>query len=158
MDSSALFSELIRLETELWDAVTARLKAEHALELHYFEPMQVIARTPDCRVHEIAEALSITVGGTSKLVDRIEAAGWCRRRENPADRRSSYIELTPAGQRLLAAATRTFVEEVDDRLRHPLSSRQFREFAAAVRRLRRALRSPATSVRSSTGIGPGDGS
>jgi DNA-binding MarR family transcriptional regulator len=157
MDSAALFSDLIRFETELWNTVTARLRSEHGLELHYFEPLQVIARTPDCRVQEIADALSITVGGTSKLVDRIEAAGWCRRRENPRDRRSSCIDLTPAGRRLLAAAGRTFVEEVEGRLRSPLSARQFQEFAATIRQLRHALRSPATSLTSSTNDGRGDG-
>jgi len=156
MDSAALFSDLIRFETELWNAVTARLKSEHGLELHYFEPMQVIARTPDCRVQEIAEALSITVGGTSKLVDRIEAAGWCRRRANPADRRSSYVDLTPAGRLLLAAAGRTFTEEVEGRLRSPLSARQFRDFGATICRLLHALRSPATSVVSSANDGRGD--
>jgi DNA-binding MarR family transcriptional regulator len=144
VDSAALFSELIRFETELWNAVTARLRSEHGLELHYFEPLQVIARTPDCRVQEIAGALSITVGGTSKLVDRIEAAGWCRRRENPKDRRSSCLELTPAGRRLLVAAGRTFAEEVEGRLRSPLTTRQFQDFAATIRQLRRVLRSPAT--------------
>jgi hypothetical protein len=46
-------------------------------------------------VFDIAEELSLTVGGTSKLVDRIEAAGHCVRRANPDDRRSSIIELTP---------------------------------------------------------------
>lgn len=156
MDSAALFSDLIRFETELWDVVTARLRSEHAIELRYFEPMQVIARTPDCRVQEIAEALSITVGGTSKLIDRIEAAGWCRRRENPGDRRSSHIDLTPAGRRVLTAAGRTFAEEVEGRLRSPLSSRQYQEFAATIRRLRQALRSRATSVASSINKGRGD--
>ena len=148
MDSAALFSDLIRFETELWNTVNARLRSEHGLELHYFEPMQVIARTADCRVREIADALSITVGGTSKLVDRIEAAGWCRRRENPRNRRSSYVDLTPAG--------RTFTEEVEGRLRSPLSSRQFQEFAATIRHLRHALRSPATSLTPSTNDGRGD--
>ncbi len=109
--------------------------------------MQFISRTPDCRVQEIAAALSITVGGTSKIVDRIEAAGWCRRRENPRDRRSSYLDLTSAGRRLLAAAERTFSEEVENRLRTPLSSRQFQEFAATIRRLRHALRSSARNAR-----------
>lgn len=148
MDSATLFSDVIRFETELWNAVMARLEAEHGLDLHYFEPMQVMARTPDCRVHEIAEALSITVGGTSKLVDRIEAAGWCRRRNNPGDRRSSFIDLTPAGRKLLATAERTFVDEVDSRLRAPLSVRQFQDFAATISKLRQALRSPVPSVTS----------
>lgn len=143
-----MFSDLIRLETELWNTVMARLESEHGLDLHYFEPMQVIARTPDCRVHEIATTLSITVGGTSKLIDRIEAAGWCRRRKNPGDGRSSYIDLTARGRRLLDAAERTFNQEVEARLRAPLSLREFQQFAATIRKLRQALRPPATQVTS----------
>jgi len=50
--------------------------------------MQVMSKYPACRVFDIKEELSITVGGTSKLVDRIEAAGLCRRRANPDDRRA----------------------------------------------------------------------
>ena len=79
-DLKALFSELIRFETELWNAVDARLRADYDLPLSRFEPMQVIARHGTCRVNDIAEELAITVGGTSKLVDRIEASGHCRRR------------------------------------------------------------------------------
>lgn len=139
LDSAALFSDLIRFETELWNAVAARLQAGHGLELSWFEPMQVIARTENCRIQDIAAALSITVGGTSKIVDRIESAGWCQRTENQQDRRSSYIALTPAGQRLLAAATRTFATEVEARLRTPLSARRFLEFADTIRLLRKAL-------------------
>ena len=95
-----LFSELVRLETELWDAVERRLRADHDLPLPNFEFMEVISRTPNCRVQDIAAEISITIGGTSKIVDRIEAAGHCTRRANPDDRRSSIIELTPAGKRL----------------------------------------------------------
>jgi DNA-binding MarR family transcriptional regulator len=74
-----LFSDLIRLETELWDLVEARLRRDHDLALSWFELMQEIDRIQGCRVIDIAEALSITIGGTSKLVDRIENAGWCVR-------------------------------------------------------------------------------
>lgn len=143
VDLGELFSELIRLETELWNAVEARLRAAHGLELSWFEPMQVIERTQDCRVQDIATALSITVGGTSKLVDRIEAAGWCRRRTNPDDNRSSCIELTPAGRRLLSAANSTFVEELDRQFCAALSPPQVRQFSALVSQLRQGLRSRA---------------
>lgn len=141
VDLGELFSELIRLETELWNAVGARLRAAHGLELSWFEPMQVIERTLDCRVQDIAAALSITVGGTSKLVDRIEAAGWCQRRTNPGDNRSSFIELTPAGRRLLSAANGTFVEELEAQFRTALSPRQLQQFSTLVYRLRQGLRS-----------------
>src|SRR5947209_19512865 len=94
-----LFSELIRFETELWNAVDARLRAEYDLPLSRFEPMQVMSRRGSCRVNDIAQELIITVGGTSKLVDRIEASGYCCRRPDPDERRPSIIELTTEGRR-----------------------------------------------------------
>jgi DNA-binding MarR family transcriptional regulator len=42
-------------------------------------------RLSRCRVYDIAHELGITTGGTSKLVDRIEARGYCRRLPNPDD-------------------------------------------------------------------------
>ena len=133
---TSLFSDLIRLETELWDLVEARLRRDHDLALSWFEPMQVIDSTPACRVIDIAEALSITIGGTSKLVDRIQNAGWCERSPHPDDGRSSTIELTRAGQRLLTAARRTFTDEVGILLGEPLSESELQRFAATVHKLR----------------------
>jgi len=136
-----LFSELVRLETELWDAVERRLRADHDLPLPQFEFMQVIARTPNCRVQDIAAGLSITVGGTSKIVDRIEAAGHCARRANPGDRRSSIIELTPVGKRLLAKASVTFEDELRKRLGSALSHGSSVQFTKTLTRLRGAVKS-----------------
>jgi DNA-binding MarR family transcriptional regulator len=96
-DFYPLFSALTRLETELWDAVDVRLRKECDLPLGRYEAMVVIASLGTCRVFDIASALSITVGGASKLIDRVEAAGFCARKMNPGDRRSSLLELTPAG-------------------------------------------------------------
>ena len=107
-----LFDDLIRFETELWDAVDARLRSDAELALSWFEPMTIIDRLGACRVNDIADTLSITVGGTSKLVDRIEAAGLCERRPNPDDRRSSLISLTPAGERRRADAMVVFDDEL----------------------------------------------
>ena len=139
-DLLSLFSDLIRLETELWDLVEARLRRDHGLALSWFEPMHVIDSTPSCRVIDIAEALSITIGGTSKLVDRIENAGWCERSPNPDDGRSSTIELTRAGRRLLTAAQRTLTDEIGVRLGEPLSTSELQRFAATVRKLRTHVR------------------
>ena len=140
-DLRELFNDLIRFEIELWDAVDARLKNEHDLPLTHFEPMSVIARLPGCRVYDIARELGITTGGTSKLVDRIEASGYCRRLPNPADRRSSLLELTPEGERTLAAAGATFDGELQRWLGAALPERTLRQFAATLSRLRAAGRS-----------------
>jgi len=137
-DLLVLFDQLIRFETELWNAVDARLRAEFDLPLSRLEPMQVIARRSSCRVYDIADELSITIGGTSKLVDRIEAAGYCVRRANPDDRRSSIIELTAAGRRVLAKATRVFEEELRTRIGSAVPERSLRQFYATLVKLRSA--------------------
>jgi MarR family transcriptional regulator, organic hydroperoxide resistance regulator len=139
-DLRQLFNELIRFEIELWNAVDARLKSEFDLPLTHFEPMSVMDRLPHCRVYDIATELCITTGGTSKLVDRIEANGYCRRLPNPDDRRSSLLELTPEGRRLFAEAGKAFDDELQRRLGAAVPERTLRQFGATLTRLRAAGR------------------
>lgn len=139
VELAGLFSDLVRLETELWDLVDHRLREDHDLPLSWFEPMQVVDRVVDCRVGDIAEALSITPGGVSKLVDRIEHAGWCVRAPNPTDARSSVVTLTPAGRRMLAVAQGSLDDELATRLGAALSPRRLASFASTVRDLRRHI-------------------
>ena len=113
-------------------------KPEHDLPLHRFEPMQIIARTRDCRVYDIADALSLTTGGVSKLVDWIESSATSSVRPNPEDRRSSIIEPTPAGRKALARATATFEGELELRVGAGLSDRALKQFTATLNALRTA--------------------
>jgi len=133
-----LFSDIVRFEIELWNALDARLKDEFDLPLTHFEPMSVMDRVPGCRVYDIARELGITTGGTSKLVDRIEASGYCRRLPNPADRRSSLLELTPEGRRLFAEAGVAFDDELERRLGAAVPERTLRQFGTTLSRLRAA--------------------
>lgn len=132
---AAVFSDLIRFETELWDAMDRRLRDELDLPLSWFEPMQIIERRGSCRVNDIAAALSITVGGTSKLVDRIERADHCLRAPNPDDRRSSLIKLTPEGRALLHAGCVVFDDELARRF-SAVPEATLRRFHRVVQRLR----------------------
>jgi DNA-binding MarR family transcriptional regulator len=136
---AALFSDLVRLETELWDRVDARLRRDHDLPLSWFEPLQLMDRLPACRVADIAEGLSITDGGASKLVDRLERAGWCSRRANPGDARSSLLRLTPAGRRRLGPARSTFEDELGRSLGAALAPTQLASLATSLRTARRRL-------------------
>src|SRR4051794_5633182 len=123
-----VFHQLVRFETELWNAVDDRLRADFDLPLSRLEPMQAISRRRSCRVNDIAEELSITIGGTSKLVDRIEASGYCVRRANPDDRRSSIIDLTPSGRRMVAKATKAMQNELEIRMGSMVSPRALEQF------------------------------
>ena len=139
-DLRFLFSELVRLETELWNAVEGRLRADFGVTLPVFEFLQVISRTPACRVQDIAVELSITVGGTSKVVDRIEASGYVARVGTTGDRRSSIIKLTPAGKRLLPKLTAAVDDELRGRLGTGVPDRSLLQLTKTLTRLRTAVR------------------
>ena len=143
-DLTALFSELVRLEVELWAAVEGQVRAEHGMALGSYEVMAVVARQPGCRVHDIATALSITVGGVSKIVDRLEAAGYCARRANPADRRSSIIELTAPGERLLVQLSQTVEDELERRLGPARPSVSLAGLTRTLTQLRSTIRAAGT--------------
>jgi DNA-binding MarR family transcriptional regulator len=137
-DLPILFRDLVRLEIVLWNAVEARLVAECTLPLGRFEVLQVIGASGPCRVGDISDELEITWGGTSKIVDRLEASGLCRRRPNPDDKRSSLITLTKEGERLLVKAQGLVEDELARRLR-TTSARGLDQFAQAVSELKTAV-------------------
>jgi MarR family transcriptional regulator, multiple antibiotic resistance protein MarR len=98
------FTDLVRVETRLYNAVGERVKAEADVAAGHFELLRYVRDHPDARVADLASAFAIGVGTTSKIVDRLEKEGWMERCPNPANRRSSLLALTPAGQSVVSRA------------------------------------------------------
>jgi DNA-binding MarR family transcriptional regulator len=140
-DLRRVYDDLVRFETVLWNTVDDRLQRDCGVSLANLNLLLIIEAVPECRVQDIAQALAITVGGTSQAVDRAEAAGWCERRRNPSDRRSSIVELTTTGATLLSAASPIFDAELDRLLRMPLSASTLKNLADALGSLRRSVSS-----------------
>jgi DNA-binding MarR family transcriptional regulator len=137
-DLRAIFNDLVRLETELWNAVDSRLQHELELPLSHWEPLTVIDNLGTCRVLDIASALVITTGGASKLVDRLEANGYCRRLPNPRDRRSTLLELTASGRSVVRQGAAVLDDELQRRLAAVESPKTLQQFADTLGRLRAA--------------------
>jgi DNA-binding MarR family transcriptional regulator len=138
VDLRQVFDDLVRFETELWNRIDARLRQECQVTLGAVNVLLVIDRTPSCRVQDVAAALSITVGGASQAVDRLENSGYCARTPNSSDRRSSILGLTEAGGHALRRAGPVFDHELDARLAHPLSAAALSQLAQALAALRLA--------------------
>jgi MarR family transcriptional regulator, multiple antibiotic resistance protein MarR len=98
------FTDLVRVETRLYNAVEERMKAEAGVGAGHFELLRYVRDHPDARVADLASAFAIGVGTTSKIVDRLEKQAWMQRRPNPANRRSSLLALTPAGESAVSRA------------------------------------------------------
>jgi DNA-binding MarR family transcriptional regulator len=130
-------TDLIRLEIAVWDRVDARLREAHELPLAFFESLLFISRAPrgSVRVGDLARELRVTVGGTSKLVDRIERTRLIAREPDPNDRRASRLVLTTAGKRKLTAAVKTYEAEVATILGVVLSPGEQQQMSDYVSRL-----------------------
>jgi MarR family transcriptional regulator, organic hydroperoxide resistance regulator len=138
-DLPAVFADLVRLEIELWDTVEARLRADLGVGLATAQTLEAVATLDNCRVDDVARRLSITVGGASKTVDRLEQDGLVVRRPHPSDRRSSVIELTRSGARTHTKAQRLIAAELDARIGGVLSDRAFDQLHRVIAKLRAAM-------------------
>lgn len=129
--------DLIGLEIVLWNRINNRLKEEHDVSLAFFESLFFIGQAHDgsLRVGDLARALRITVGATSKLIDRVEHAGLIRRELDADDRRASRVALTDAGRHMLAAASKTYETELAAMLDVALDADEQQHMHAFVMRL-----------------------
>jgi DNA-binding MarR family transcriptional regulator len=112
--AQALFADLVRCETRLYNALNDRLREHHGIVTSQYEFLHYLREHPASRVADLAAEFAIGIGATSKGIDRLERRGWVARRPNPADRRSSLLVLTDDGVRLVNAAERTFTERVTE--------------------------------------------
>jgi DNA-binding MarR family transcriptional regulator len=83
--------------------------------LPWYEVLATISEAPRERMKmgDLAEALVITRGGLTKLVDRLVKAGLLERTFCETDRRVSYATLLPAGRELLDEMRPVVVAELE---------------------------------------------
>jgi DNA-binding MarR family transcriptional regulator len=88
-----------------------RLEAGYAasgLEPGWYDVLATLRRAgPPYRLRptDFAATLMLTTSGTTKRLDRLEAAGHVTREPDPSDRRGVLIALTPQGRRLVDKAS-----------------------------------------------------
>lgn len=83
--------------------------------LPWYEVLAAVAEAPEQRLRmgDLAEALVITRGGLTKLVDRLVKAGLLERTFCESDRRVSYATLLPAGINMLEEMRPVIVGELE---------------------------------------------
>ena len=125
-------------------AVTGRLQealiAAELPPLPWFEVLATLDRAPEQRLKmgDLAEALVITRGGLTKLVDRLIKAGLLERTFCETDRRVSYATLLPAGTELLEEMRPVVRAELAVAFSANLSTREAEELRAMLDRIRGA--------------------
>jgi DNA-binding MarR family transcriptional regulator len=68
-----------------------------------FDALLLIDTAGQLTAGRIAEAMALTTGAVTGLIDRLERAGWVQRTRRETDRRQVLIELAPARRELIDA-------------------------------------------------------
>lgn len=131
------FSRLVGVQTALWRDIDVRLRKRHAIPLPDVTVLQVIADMDGCRVQDLATTLHITVGGASKIVDRLVEGRLASRAPNPNDRRSSVLAVTREGHELLVRVSPDVESVLDVRLAGAVDPAHLTLLDEALRQLER---------------------
>ncbi len=133
-----LMGLLIEVHAQLTKALGAELEAECGLPLSWFDVLIRLRRSPEgyLTMTRLASEVSLTSGGVTRLVDRIEVAGYLERRACPGDRRSVLVSLTPAGAAKLDEAVAAHLGGLERTLIGPLTPAERKSLEQVLRKLR----------------------
>jgi DNA-binding MarR family transcriptional regulator len=110
---------LVTTHAAVTDRVQKALAAGDLPPLSWFEVLAAVKRSPTGRpkMSELAEWLTLSRGGITKLVDRLQQAGYLERVSCAEDRRSLQAALTPAGERMLDEMQAVYETELEQHLK-----------------------------------------
>lgn len=98
---------LLQVHARTMDAIARDLEAQTGLPASWYEVLASLSGescAAGCRMNELADELLISRGGATKLVARLEEAGYVERFTPPEDRRATFARLTEEGRRVAEAA------------------------------------------------------
>jgi DNA-binding MarR family transcriptional regulator len=118
------------------DRVQRALAAADLPPLSWFEVLSAVKRSPTGRprMSELADWLTLSRGGITKLVDRLQGAGYLERVSCAGDRRALQAELTPAGEEMVEEMQLVYEAELE-RYLSTLSAEEAELITAALRKV-----------------------
>jgi DNA-binding MarR family transcriptional regulator len=108
--------------------------------LAWYDVLWAVRRAPgrQVRMSELADGLTLSRGGVTKLVDRLESAGLLRRERAETDGRGFYAALTAAGEEMLRRMWPVYARILRDAFVDPLSNEEAAVISAALARTKDA--------------------
>jgi MarR family transcriptional regulator, 2-MHQ and catechol-resistance regulon repressor len=99
-----------------------------------FGALEILLHKGPLPVNTLGRKLLLTSGSITTAIDRLERRGLVTRRNDPADRRSRVVHLTPAGRGLIEKAFAAHAADMEDAV-SPLSARERAALIASLKKL-----------------------
>lgn len=132
-----LFGLLLETNARLERQLGQALEDAVGLPLPWFEVLLRVSRSDGgfLSMSALAEQTVYSSGGTTRLIDRIEAKGLVERIACPNDRRAVHVKLTDAGERTLAVALGAHAEHLELFVTSKLTADERTGLESALRKL-----------------------
>ena len=133
------FGMLLEAHSAVLTQIGREFEASAGIPVGWAEVLLRLARTPEHRLRmaELARQVGLSTSGLTRLIDRIEEAGYVQRQACPTDRRGAETVLTDEGARVLAKAMPAHLESIERHLAGPLGE-DIGQFENLLRRVRDA--------------------
>jgi DNA-binding MarR family transcriptional regulator len=134
----AAWKAFIFAHTAVVGRIERDLAAEGLVSLTWYDVLTALSGAPDhrLRLHELAQQVALSRSGLTRLLDRIEAAGYVRREPSPGDRRGAYAVMTAEGEAALLRAWPTYARGIAHYFSDHLSDEEKGVLIGALRRVR----------------------
>jgi DNA-binding MarR family transcriptional regulator len=98
-----IWLRLLACSTQIEQQIRQRLRARFGTTLPRFDYLAQLERHPKgLRMNQLSSYLMVTGGNVTGLTDQLVKEGWVKRSDDPEDRRSYLVTLTPKGRKEFA--------------------------------------------------------
>ncbi|MEX3100870.1 MULTISPECIES: MarR family winged helix-turn-helix transcriptional regulator [unclassified Streptomyces] len=136
------FGLLIKAATGVERRIDSALRSECGISHTMFEVLVRLCRTADEEVSQrgLADDLTLTSGGITRLVDRMEEAGLVRRAPSLSDRRTVLVRPTDHGRDTFLRAAAVHARVVERYFVAPVPGDDYGRLTDSLNEIHKALR------------------
>lgn len=136
------FGLLIKSATRLEQRIDIAVRRECGISHTMLEVLIRLCRQPGEQISQrhLADDLTLTSSGTTRLIDRMETSGLVRRLPSPEDRRVALVEPTEQGRAVFLEASHVHARVVQQHFVDPLDADAYARLVRALGEIDGALR------------------
>ena len=127
----------ITTHARLINTIDAQMQAEKQIPLHWYDVLIELYEAPQhrLRMSDLADKVVLSRSGLTRLVDKLEQAGYLLREIDPDDRRGFYAILTDTGKEAMRGAWSSYAKGIETHFAQYLSDDDAAQFTRFLSRI-----------------------
>jgi DNA-binding MarR family transcriptional regulator len=135
-DGLSAWRRLLTAQARATAAIDRDLQQAGVLPLSWYDVLFALHEAPDncLRMHQLAAAVVLSRSGLTRLVDRLDKAGFVTRSPCPEDRRGQHAVLTAEGKAALRKTWPVYSKSIREHFARHYSDAEARRISALLGR------------------------